>query len=229
MIILQLQPIKGSQLYNNSINIQPIMKKITATENKKYTDKAYSFFTDIIYTPDSAVTDEYFEIDENDVGNIQDSKANIQIESLSDLEQITSNIQEIDKAKEAIKYSINSLDLSNNDTIKFKDYLPDWNDYINKSLPINFKFKYNNQPYKTLQYINIVLENQTPDIVYSLYAIINEEHEGTLEDPIPYVQQMAIEKGKYYSQYGVVYIAIQNMPTGMPYDLSQIPSIVQPV
>lgn len=205
------------------------MKKITANENKKYTDKAYSFFTDIIYMPDSAVTDNFFEIDENDVQNIQDSKANIQIESLSDLEEITSNIEEIDKAKNAIKYSINALDLSNNDTIKYKDYLPDWNDYVGKSLPKDFKFRYNNQAYKTLQYINVVLSNQTPDIVYALYAIINKEHEGTFEDPIPYQQQMAIEKGKYYSQYGVVYLAIQDMPTGMPYDLNQIPAIVQPV
>ena len=205
------------------------MKKITANESKKYTNKAYSFFTDTIYMPDSATTDEYFEIDENEAQNIQDSKANIELNSIEDLEQITANIEEIDKAKNAIKYSINSLDLSNNDTIKYKDYLPDWNDYINKSLPKDFKFRYNNQPYKTLQYINIVLENQTPDIVYSLYAIINEEHEGTLEDPIPYQQQMAIEKGKYYIQYDVVYIAIQDMPTGMPYDLNQIPSIVQPV
>ena len=205
------------------------MKKITANEGKKYTDKAYSFFTNIIYMPDSATTDEYFEIDENDVQNIQDSKANIELNSIEDLEQITANIEEIDKAKNAIKYSINALDLSNNDTIKFKDYLPDWTDYVGKSLPINFKFKYNNQPYQTLQYINVVLNNQTPDITYSLYAIINEEHEGTLEDPIPYVQQMSIEKGKYYSQYGITYLAIQDMPTGMPYDLSQIPSIVQPV
>lgn len=205
------------------------MKKITAQINKKYTDKAYSFFTDTIYMPDSATTDNFFEIDENEAKNIQDYKANIQIESLSDLEQITANIEEIDKAKEAIKYSINSLDLSNNDTIKFIDYLPDWNDYVGKSLPINFKLQYNNQAYQTLQYINVVLSDQTPDIVYSLYAIINEEHEGTLEDPIPYQQQMAIEKGKYYIQYDVVYIAIQNMPTGMPYDLNQIPSIVQPV
>lgn len=205
------------------------MKKITANEGKKYTDKTYSFFTNIIYMPDSATTDEYFEIDENEVQNIQDSKANIQIESLSDLEEITANIEEIDKAKNAIKYSINALDLSNNDTIKFKDYLPDWNDYVGKSLPINFKFQYNNQPYQTLQYINVVLSDQTPDIVFALYAIINEEHEGTLEDPIPYQQQMTIEKGKYYSQYGVIYLAIQNMPTGMPYDLNQIPAIVQPV
>lgn len=205
------------------------MKKITATENKKYTDKAYSFFTDIIYAPDSAVTDEYFEIDENEAEIIQDSKANIELNSIEDLEEITSNIEQINEAKEAIKYSINALDLSNNDTIKYKDYLPDWNDYINKSMPKDFKFQYNNQPYKTLQYINIVLSNQTPDIVYALYAIINEEHEGTLEDPIPYTQQMAIEKGKYYIQYDVVYLAVQNMPTGMPYDLSQIPSIVQPV
>lgn len=205
------------------------MKKITATENKKYTDKAYSFFSDTIYMPDSATTDNFFEIDENDVQNIQDSKANIQIESLSDLEQITANIEEIDKAKEAIKYSINALDLNNNDTIKFKNYLPYWTDYINKSMPKDFKFQYNNQPYQTIQYINVVLSDQTPDIVYSLYVAINEEHEGTLQDPIPYQQQMAIEKGKYYIQYDVVYIAIQNMPTGMPYDLNQIPSIVQPV
>ena len=205
------------------------MKKITANEGKKYTDKAYSFFTDTIYMPDSAVTDNFFEIDENEAKNIQDYKANIQIESLSDLEQITSNIEQVNEAKEAIKYSINSLDLSNNDTIKYKDYLPDWTDYINKSMPKDFKFQYNNQPYQTLQYINIVLDNQTPDLVYALYAIINEEHEGTLEDPIPYVQQMSIEKGKYYSQYGITYLAIQNMPTGMPYDLNQIPSIVQPV
>lgn len=205
------------------------MKKITAQNNKKYTDKAYSFFSDIIYAPDSAVTDEYFEIDENEVQNIQDSKANIQIESLSDLEEITSNIQEIDKAKEAIKYSINALDLSNNDTIKFIDYLPDWNDYVGKSLPINFKLQYNNQAYQTLQYINVVLSDQTPDIVYSLYVAINEEHEGTLEDPIPYVQQMSIEKGKYYIQYDVVYIAIQSTLTGQPYDLKDMPSIVQPV
>lgn len=205
------------------------MKKITANERKKYTDKAYSFFTDIIYMPDSATTDEYFEIDENEVQNIQDSKADIQIESLSDLEQITSNIEQIDKAKEAIKYSINSLDLSNNDTIKYKDYLPNWNDYINKSMPKDFKFQYNNQPYQTLQYINVVLDNQTPDLVYALYKIIDEEHEGTLDDPIPYTQQMAIEKGKYYIQYDIIYLAIQDMPTGMPYDLNQIPSIVQPV
>lgn len=205
------------------------MKKITAQNNKKYTDKAYSFFTNIIYAPDSAVTDEYFQIDENEVQNIQDSKTNIQIESLSDLEQITANIQEIDKAKNAIKYSINALDLNNNDTIKYKDYLPDWNDYVGKSLPKDFKFRYNNQPYKTLQYINVVLSDQTPDIVYSLYKVINEEHEGTLEDPIPYTQQMSIEKGKYYIQYDVVYIAIQSTLTGQPYDLRDMPSIVQPV
>ena len=205
------------------------MKKLTAQTNKKYTDKAYSFFTNTIYMPDSATTDNFFEIDENEAEIIQDSKADIQIESLSDLEEITSNIEEIDKAKEAIKYSINSLDLSNNDTIKYKDYLPDWNDYINKSMPKDFKFQYNNQPYQTIQYINVVLENQTPDLVYALYAIINEEHEGTLQDPIPYTQQMSIEKGKYYIQYDVVYLAVQDMPTGMPYDLSQIPSIVQPV
>lgn len=148
------------------------MKKLTAQNNKKYTDKAYSFFTDIIYMPDSAVTDGYFEIDDSEAQKIQDYKSNIQLNSIDDLEQLMQNVSTLDVPKEVIKYSINALDLSDNDTIKFIDYLPDWNDYIGKSLPINFKFKYNNQAYKTLQYIDNVISNQTPDITYSLYSAI---------------------------------------------------------
>ena len=40
---------------------------------------------------------------------------------------------------------------------------------------------------------------------------------------------MALKKGKYYAQDGVTYECIQAMPTGMPYDLKDIPAIARPV
>ena len=40
----------------------------------------------------------------------------------------------------------------------------------------------------------------------SLYTRIDETHDGTLYDPIPYEGNMALVSGKYYSQDGVTYL-----------------------
>lgn len=63
----------------------------------------------------------------------------------------------------------------------------------------------------------------------SLYKIVEAEHAGTLDDPIPYVQGMAFEKDKYYEQYGVIYLCILTTVTGYPNDLKDLPTIVQEV
>ena len=44
-----------------------------------------------------------------------------------------------------------------------------------------------------------------PENVASLWTEICESHAGTLEDPIPYNGNMALESGKYYSQDGKIY------------------------
>ena len=44
-----------------------------------------------------------------------------------------------------------------------------------------------------------------PENVASLWTEICESHAGTLEDPIPYNGNMALESGKYYSQNSKVY------------------------
>lgn len=62
----------------------------------------------------------------------------------------------------------------------------------------------------------------------SLYSRIEPGHSGTIEDPIPYEQGMGFEKGKYYSQYGVIYLCILTTTTGYPNDLKDLPTIVTP-
>lgn len=89
-------------------------------------------------------------------------------------------------------------------------------------------FKYGGRPWR-------VVQAHTPVDIYppsfetaALYVKIESKHAGTIDDPIPYEQGMAFEQGKYYSQYGVVYICILTTETGYPNDLKDLPTIVTP-
>lgn len=50
----------------------------------------------------------------------------------------------------------------------------------------------------------------TPDAAVSLFEKVNETNSGTSDDPIPYSGNMALEKGKYYSQDGVTYLCTRD-------------------
>ena len=53
-----------------------------------------------------------------------------------------------------------------------------------------------------------------PENAASLWTEICESHAGTLDDPIPYSGNMALESGKYYMQDGKVYRCTRD--TGNP-------------
>lgn len=56
----------------------------------------------------------------------------------------------------------------------------------------------------------------------SLFSRIDETHAGTVEDPIPYEGNMALEEGKYYIQDGVVYKCIWSTGNPVYHPLSQL-------
>lgn len=53
-----------------------------------------------------------------------------------------------------------------------------------------------------------------PENAASLWTEICETHDGTIDAPIPYSGNMALENGKYYTQDGVLYLC--NRDTGNP-------------
>lgn len=71
-----------------------------------------------------------------------------------------------------------------------------------------FRFVYEDQMYKTMQPEYTFVDTYVPGTqgTESLFAKIDEKHAGTLEDPIPYDGNMALENGKYYCQDGVTYL-----------------------
>ncbi|MBR3610050.1 MAG: hypothetical protein IKL57_01110 [Oscillospiraceae bacterium] len=74
-----------------------------------------------------------------------------------------------------------------------------------------FKFRYDDVLYKTLQNNYRFAQEYVPgEGTESLFARIDETHAGTIEDPIPYYGNMALENGKYYSEDGIIYLCARD-------------------
>ena len=61
-----------------------------------------------------------------------------------------------------------------------------------------------------------------PENVASLWTEICESHAGTLEDPIPYSGNMALESGKCYSQDGKIYRCTRDTVNPVYHALSEL-------
>ena len=59
----------------------------------------------------------------------------------------------------------------------------------------------------------------------SLFAEISETHAGTLDDPIPYGGNMALENGKHYIQNAVIYLCTRDTVNPVYNELSELVGI----
>lgn len=96
-----------------------------------------------------------------------------------------------------------------------KAIYPQWSEIIGQTVALGYKFLHGDVLYKTIQDSLLIQAQYIPgEGTESLYAVIDETHAGTQEDPIPYDGNMALENGKYYSQDGVIYLC--NRDTEIP-------------
>lgn len=129
---------------------------------------------------------------------------------------------------------INTYALSDEQAMQVKDLYPAWEDLVGQALTAGYKLTYNGDLYKVIQ-AHTAQSDWLPSATPALYGLVGTgvstggEHAGTQEDPIPYVQMMVLEKDKYYTQDGVLYLCIQGTITGYPNDLRDLVSLVQPV
>lgn len=102
-----------------------------------------------------------------------------------------------------VRSQINTLAVDDATAYRMREFYPVWG--TDKQYKTGEKFTHGGNLYKVLQ-DHTSQETWTPDITASLYARIDETHDGTKYDPIPYDGNMALVSGKYYSQSGVVYL-----------------------
>ena len=114
-----------------------------------------------------------------------------------------------------IRQQVNMLEVDDQTAYRMREFYPEWSDLIGKTVDAGYKFTYIGLLYKTIPATHTFASQWVPgDGTESLYTRIDEVHDGSLYDPIPYEGNMALESGKYYSQDGVTYLC--NRATGDP-------------
>ena len=116
----------------------------------------------------------------------------------------------------AIEAGSNAVERSDADALAVKSIYPVWADLIGITAEKSgFRFTYNGKLYKTIPANHTFANEWVPGAgTESLYTCIDDQHAGTLEDPIPYEGNMELTEGLYYSQGGVIYLCIRG--TGQP-------------
>lgn len=115
-----------------------------------------------------------------------------------------------------IKQQVNTLAVDDATALRMVEFYPEWTDLIGKTVDkADYKFQYGGNLYKTIPANHTFQADWVPGVgTESLYTRIDETHDGSIYDPIPYSGNMAMENGKYYTQDGVIYLC--NRDTGNP-------------
>jgi hypothetical protein len=128
--------------------------------------------------------------------------------------QVINQVQRLKRTDELIKRNIaemNSLNLSAVEALEVQNWYPKWEDVPDgESLEMGMRYQYEGKLYVVLQTHN-KLSIYTPLNAASLYAeVVADENKGTKDNPIEYNGNMALEEGKYYKQYDVVYLCTRD-------------------
>ena len=106
---------------------------------------------------------------------------------------------------------INTLSVDDNTALRMLAFYPEWGSDMDYS--IGYKAQHGGKLWRCVQ-AHTSQAGWEPENAASLWEQICETHDGTLDDPIPYSGNMALEAGKYYSQSGKTYLC--NRYTGNP-------------
>jgi uncharacterized membrane-anchored protein YjiN (DUF445 family) len=180
-----------------------LTRTFSDTEHKirnKETNVIYSEAVDIADDVEYEEVDEYIEVDAM---------------TYEEITKMAETIQETSK-------KINRIDLTDNEALSVKDFYPTWESKIGDNVEQGYKMRYGDNLWRVRQN-HMVMEHYPPSLATAaLYEVIEEQHEGTIEDPIPYVPPMEIFNGKYYIQNGVKYRCTRDSGTALSHDLSAL-------
>lgn len=119
------------------------------------------------------------------------------------------------------KANINTMSLSNKEALEVKEFYPEWS-----ADSVEVK---KGERYLHGDLLWEVVQNHTTQELWkpslataSLWKVVDEEHAGTQEDPIPYNPPMEIFKDKYYTQNEVLYKCTRNSGIPLSHDLSAL-------
>ena len=145
------------------------------------------------------------EMSADEIAEIQDSFA--RAEAAEKKRPLT----EAEVSRMLISAQINTLSVDDATAYRMREFYPEWKSGM--TLTVGYKLLYDGKLYRVIQ-AHTSQDDWTPDAVASLFERIDETHDGSKYDPIPYEGNMALEDGKHYVQDGATYLC--NRDTGNP-------------
>ena len=126
-----------------------------------------------------------------------------------------------------IAQQINTLAVDDQTALRMLEFYPEWNCLIGQTVDkAEYKFQHNGKLYKTIPANHTFQADWVPGVgTESIYVRIDEEHDGTKYDPIPYDGNMALESGKHYTQSGMTYLCSRDTVNPVYNALSELVGI----
>lgn len=97
-----------------------------------------------------------------------------------------------------------------------------WDQQIGKQLNAGEYVQHEGKLYRVLQAHTAQSTWAPGNGTESLFVVIDKEHTGTLDDPIPYDGNMELFNGKYYIQNEAVYLCTRDSGAPLYHDLSSL-------
>ena len=123
-------------------------------------------------------------------------------------------LTEAEVSRMLITEQINTLSVDDNTALRMREFYPNFDELVKRKYTAkdaDYKFRYGDALYKTAQPNIAFVAHYPPGVgTESMYTRIDETHDGTLDDPIPYSGNMALENGKHYMQGDVIYKCIRD-------------------
>lgn len=131
-----------------------------------------------------------------------------------------SRLLALDELDKEATEEVNTYDLSPSEALQVKDRYPEW--IVGITVKVGERYLSDNVLWECIQG-HTTQENWKPSMATaSLWKVVDEEHKGTIDDPIVYIPPMEIFKDKYYIQNGIKYKCTRNSEQPLTHDLSAL-------
>lgn len=112
--------------------------------------------------------------------------------------------------------------LTDEQAVKSKAIYPLWDNLVGTPATVGQRFRRVDTLYKVLQAHTFAAEWIPGVETASLYETIDEQHAGTISDPIPWTPPMTLANGKYYTDKDKLYECWRDSGIPLAYDLADL-------
>ena len=162
------------------------------------------------------VNGKYVDLTPAELAEMRDAQARF------DAEERHRPMTESEVSRMLITAQINALTVDDQTALRMLEFYPEW--ASDTEYAAGYKVRHWGKLYKVIM-AHTSQADWAPDVAVTLFERIDEEHDGSKYDPIPYDGSMALTAGLYYTEGGVLYLCTRDTGAPVYHPLSELVGI----